>query len=64
MSKESTLKPLASGAQDGLVNLPGSIAANDGGVSEVAGLEKTNIGGGKTAVTIGSGHPELLIWQR
>lgn len=46
------------------MNFPGSVAANDGGVGEVAGLEKTNIGGGKTAVAIGFGHPELLMWQR
>lgn len=61
---KSSLEPLASGAQDELVDVPSSVAANDGGVSEVSALEKADVGVGKAAVALGIRHLEMLEWQR
>lgn len=61
VSVESSLEPLASGAQDHLVDLPSSVAADDGGISEVSGLEEKNIVV-KAEATVGFGHLELRMW--
>lgn len=57
-----SLEPLASRAQDVLVDFPSVITADNGGICKESSVEKPNVGIGKAAAVIAWRHLDVQIW--
>lgn len=60
LTVESGLEPFASGAQDQLVDFPSSVAANDGGISEITAFEELSVSLRKAVAALRFRHLEVV----